>query len=40
MYTSVEIKKNGNKYLLFVDGKFVKEGSNITELAKILEDYE
>lgn len=40
MYTSVEIKKNGNKYFLFIDGKFVKEGNNIAELTKVLGNYE
>lgn len=37
MFSSVEIKKNGEKYQLFIDGKFIKDSRDIMELAKEIE---
>lgn len=40
MYSSVEIKKEDNKYKLFIDGKFIKEEYNIIKLIKKIKEYE
>lgn len=40
MYTNVEIRKNDDEYLLFIDGKFIKKSKNIIELAEKIEEFE